>query len=76
MQVVTSKRDIRVLEYIREFGSITTLEAIRELGNTRLSASVYELRNKGYDVQDTWQEFRNRYGEKCRVKKYFLGSEK
>ena len=68
-----SKRDSRVLDYMQEYGSITTLEAIKELGNTRLSASIYTLRNKGYQVLDEWKVYHNRYGETCKIKKYFLG---
>ena len=73
MQKITSKRDKRVLDYMIEFGGITTLDAIKHLGNTRLSASIYELRASGYNVLDTWLYFNNRFGEKCRVKKYYIG---
>ena len=38
----------RVINYLKEFGSITSLEAIRDLGNTRLSATIFTLRKEGY----------------------------
>ena len=39
-----------VLDYIREFGSITPLDAFRDLGITRLSAIVFRLREEGHDI--------------------------
>ena len=69
---VKSKRDRRVLEFMLEEGGITTLQAFKELGNTRLSGSIHELRSKGYAIADEWATFENRYGEKCRVKRYYI----
>lgn len=40
----------RLLAYLREFGSITSLEAIRDLGNTRLSATIFTLKEEGYNI--------------------------
>lgn len=64
----------RVLKYIRDFGSITTFEAFTELGCTRLSEYIRQLR-LAYDIQDTWIESTNRYGEKVQFKKYWLKEE-
>lgn len=61
----------RILKYIRDFGSITTLEAVYELGCTRLSEYIRQLRLE-YDIQDTWINGINRYGEKTQYKKYWL----
>lgn len=36
----------RVLNYIKEFGSITTLDSIRDLGYTRLSDGIYRLKKR------------------------------
>lgn len=38
----------RILEYITEFGSITTLEAFKDLGCTRLASRICDLKRKGY----------------------------
>lgn len=54
-------------------GFITSLEAISELGETRLSARIYELKDKGVNISYEWMQVLNRYQEKRRVKKYFLG---
>ena len=65
----------RVLEYIKKFGSITTLEAFRDLGVTRLSARIFELRARGFDIDSTNITNKNRYGEKCTYSKYYLRKE-
>lgn len=64
----------RVFDYIRRFGSITTLQACNDLGETRLSARIFELKEKNVDIDYDWIEVSNRYGEKRRVKRYFFGS--
>ena len=62
----------RILNYIRDFGSITTFEAFTELGCTRLSEYIRQLR-LNYDIKDIWITSTNRYGEKIQFKKYWLG---
>lgn len=65
----------RVLNYIKEFGSITSLDAFRDLGNTRLSASIFILR-KEYDIKSVNETTKNRYGDKVTYARYYLaGSE-
>ena len=36
----------RVLQYILDFGSVSTWDAIKDLGCTRLSAYIYMLKKK------------------------------
>lgn len=60
----------RVLEYIRQFGSITAFEAVRDLGVMRLAARVSDLKKAGYDIISEQQAVRNRFGETCYVAKY------
>ena len=62
----------RVLNYIKDFGSITTFEAFTELGCTRLSEYIRQLRIE-YNILDEWINSINRYGEKVQYKKYWLG---
>jgi|TARA_R100000081_G_C4819239_1_gene178034 hypothetical protein len=40
----------RLLNYLIEYGSITSLESIRDLGNTRLSATIFQLREEGHCI--------------------------
>lgn len=70
------KQMARVLDYIDEFGSITSLDAFRDLGITRLSAVIFDLRALGYNIQsDTEVQF-NRYGEKAHFSRYYIPKEK
>lgn len=63
----------RVLEYIKQHGSITQFEAMLELGVMRLASRISELKKKhDYDFDCEWVEVRNRFDEPCRVKKYSL----
>lgn len=60
----------RVLDYLRQFGSITALEALRDLGIMHLSSRITELRRMGYPVERDMIEVKNRFGEKTRVARY------
>lgn len=60
----------RVLDYIREFGSITAIDAVRDLGVMRLAARVSDLKKEGYDIISEQQAVRNRFGETCYVARY------
>ena len=67
-----SNKEQRVLQYMEEFGSITSLEAFTELGDTRLAATIYELKKKGYNISKTSESSNNRFGEKRTYAKYTL----
>lgn len=60
----------RLLEYLNEYGSITSLEAIRDLGNTRLSATVFTLRREGHEIVSSSISVPTRWGSKTQVAKY------
>ena len=60
----------RVLDYIREFGSITQLEALRDLGCMRLASRVSDLRKQGYNIVGKREAVMNRYEETCYIKRY------
>ena len=40
----------RILEYIREHGSITPVEALKHIGSFRLGARIYDLKQQGHDI--------------------------
>lgn len=61
----------RVLQHLKDFGSITSWEAIREYGITRLSAVIFNLR-KEYIIEDEYVQSVNRYGDNVHFKKYYL----
>ena len=60
----------QVLEYIREFGSITQLDALRDLGVMRLASRISDLKKNGYMIESKPEAVLNRYGEKCYIKRY------
>lgn len=62
----------RIIQYMKDYGSITTLEAFTELGIVRLGARISELRKKGVEIVGEDEVVRNRYGEKCHIKRYFI----
>lgn len=70
-----SNKEARLLRYLTEFGSITSMEAISELGDTRLSATIFNLREKGISIVGNWEEHKNRWGEKVRFIRYTLTAE-
>lgn len=61
----------RVLNYMLEFGSITTKQAFEDLGCTRLSEYIRRLRTR-MTIDDEIITGTNRYGEKVFWKKYFI----
>ncbi len=63
----------RILDYINTFGSITQLEALQDLGIMRLASRVSDLKKQGYNIVSKTEAVRNRYGEPCHIKRYFLG---
>lgn len=61
----------RVINYMREFGSITSFEAFTDLGCTRLSEYIRQARLI-LNVKDKWEKTVNRYGEKVEYKRYWI----
>lgn len=61
-----------ILKYMREEGSITSMDAIREFGATRLSAIIFSLRERGYDIETQMEVGKNRYGHTVEYARYIL----
>lgn len=61
-----------VLEYLRQFGSITSLEAFNDLGVTRISARIFDLRSDGHTIKSEFVKVPRRNGEETSVAKYTL----
>ena len=53
----------KILSYMREHGSITTLDAFRFIGCTRLSAWIFELKEKGHNITRDIIRVKTRDGE-------------
>ena len=62
----------RIINYIREFGSITSWEAYQDLGIMQLGARIDQLKKEGYEFKTEWVNKKNRYGGEVSFKKYYL----
>lgn len=59
-----------VIDYIREFGSITQLDALKDLGVMRLASRISDLKKQGYNIESKPEAVLNRYGKKCYINRY------
>ena len=64
------KQTVRVLNYIKDFGSITTKEAFNDLGVARLASRIHELNQMGYNITKVMEKGENRYGETTHYARY------
>lgn len=62
----------RIRKYLKDFGSITQLQALSDLGIMRLASRISEMRQAGEAIEDRIIEVKNRYGETCRIKEYYV----
>ena len=62
-----------ILQYMKDFGSITTFEAFTELGCVRLGARISEMRDKGINIIGERETRRNRFGTLVSFMRYHLG---
>ncbi len=61
----------RILDYMREFGSITTMQAFKDLGCSRLSEYIRQIRLE-HKVGYTIEKGVNRYGKKVKWMRFYL----
>lgn len=66
------KQTERILQYMRDFGSITQLEAIRDISCMRLGARIFDLKREGYAIEKEMETSKNRYGEDTSYARYRL----
>lgn len=64
----------RVVQYIKDFGSITQLDAIQDLGVMRLASRVSDLRKQGVPIVSKYEKVKNRYGEETQIKRYSISA--
>ena len=62
----------RVLQYIKDYGSITRFEAFTELGITELPKRICELQDLGFKFNKEWLTRKNRYGDPVSFIQYSL----
>lgn len=69
-----SQHDL-IIQYLSIHHSITPMDAFQQLGITKLSTRIGELKRQGYIFTDIWVEDVNRFGVRCKYKRYFLTRE-
>lgn len=65
----------KVLEHLQKFGTITSWEAIENYGATRLSAIIYNLREK-YIINSEKVSHIDKYGNQSTFSRYLYCGEK
>lgn len=61
-----------VLEWLQTHASISSMEAIKQFGATRLSAIIFKLRKKGYNIETVKCEGTDRFGNRMQFARYYL----
>ena len=64
----------RLIKYLKNYGSITSIQAIQDLGNTRLSATIFSLRELGWNFKTEDVKVPTRWGTTTTVTKYSLSN--
>ena len=62
----------RIIQYIRDFGSITNRDASFDLGILNFGARISDLRRQGIHLKATPEKSMNRYNEVCTYNRYTL----
>lgn len=62
----------QVLEYMKDFGSISPLEAMQDIGCMRLAARIADLREQGHPIGRRMKTSKNRYGRDVSFAEYYL----
>ena len=58
-----------ILEYMQNGGKVTDMNAVEIAKTYRLSAIIFDLRKRGYNIQDRWLQNENTGN---RYKEYWL----
>lgn len=61
-----------ILQYMKDFGSITPMEAFSDLGITKLATRISEMRKDGMEFRKEPMKTKNRYGKPVRFMRYSL----
>ena len=61
-----------VLDWLKTGTGISSMDAFKALGVTRLSAVVFNLRKKGYNIESEEIETTTRFGSRVRIARYYL----
>ena len=61
-----------IIQYIKDFGSITPMQAFADLGITKLATRISEMRRAGMEFRIEMVHVKNRYGKSVSYAKYSL----
>lgn len=61
-----------IIDYMRQFGSITPMDAFNDLGITKLSTRIGELVQRGHAIGKRWEQAENRFGKVTHFRRYWL----
>lgn len=61
----------RILQYMKDFGSISPMEAFNDLGITKLATRISEMRADGMEFEQKYERAKNRYGEPVYYMRYY-----
>ena len=62
----------RIIDYMAQFGSISSFEAFTDLGIVRLASRIHDLKAQGYNIASEIKTSKNRFGETVSFKVYRL----
>lgn len=65
----------QMLQYMDDFGFITTFQAVLDLGIASPTKRISELRRKGHNIVSENVIAKNRYGKPTHYFKYRMGDE-
>lgn len=65
----------KVLAFMKANKGITVKTCQEKIGTTELRKIISNLKDKGYNIGDVWEDGANRYGIATRWKRYFLINE-
>lgn len=65
-------QNVRIMEYLDQYGSITQREATEKLGVARLASRIDELRKNGVVITTNRETGENRWGEPTTYARYWL----
>lgn len=62
----------KILNHLGTYGSITSIEAFSKYRVTRLSAIIFVLRKREYQIESVWETSIDKDGNKSRYVKYVM----
>ena len=65
----------KVLNYMKDYGSISTFQAFSDLGITRLASRICDIEKMGIAIDRQTEMATNRYGDKVHFTRYSLRGE-